>query len=344
MGALFSRTPSVQPDLRGRVLMVTGANRGIGFQTAKQLYKLGGTVYLGARTEENARRAIERIRAEVQSDSRSCCGSGIKLGSDVTAGELKWFPLDLSSVAKARESAEWFLGEEERLDVIVNNACLGDAPFEVNEDGVENMMAINHVGHFVLTTTLLDLMKRTSERSGADVRIVNVSSTVHGMWGKGTQISFSDPTEFSKPFPAKNPDSWKNILTRYSRTKLANILFTKELQRRLDKEDSGIITVSIHPGYVATEAAKVATSKMPFLGLISNVLVKLFFIDEASGARNSVYAAAHPRIRVEAESFKGQFMTPVGKVMQPSALAQDEDLSKDLWTLTEGIVERRMGP
>jgi len=336
MGVLFSRVPSVQPDLRGRVLMVTGANRGIGFETAKQLYKLGGTVYLGARTEENARRAIERIRVQVHSAS--------KPGDDGREGELKWFPLDLSTVAKAQESAEWFLEREERLDVIVNNACLGDAPFELNEDGVENMIAINHVGHFVLTTTLLDLMKRTSQRSGADVRIVNVASTVHGMWGKETKISFSDPTEFSKPFPAKNPDSWKNILTRYSRTKLANILFTKELQRRLDKEDSGIIALSIHPGYVATEAAKVATSKMPILGLISTVLVKLFFIDEASGARNSVYAAAHPRVRVEAELFKGQFMVPVGKVRCPSALALDETLARDLWVLTEGIVERRVEP
>ena len=104
-------------------MMFGGDSRGIGFETAKQLYKLGGTVYLGARTEENARRAIARIRAEVHSDSQSGSGSRIKMGSDAT-GELKWFPLDLSSVAKARESAEWFLGEEERLDVIGGSLCL----------------------------------------------------------------------------------------------------------------------------------------------------------------------------------------------------------------------------
>lgn len=83
---------------------------------------------------------------------------------------------------------------------------------------------------------------------------------------------------------------------------------------------------------------------MPILGLISTVLVKLFFIDEASGARNSVYAASHPRVRVEAEVFKGQFMVPVGKVRSPSALALDEDLGRDLWVLTEGIVEKRVEP
>ncbi|KAG8735049.1 hypothetical protein FRC11_003481 [Ceratobasidium sp. 423] len=329
MGALSSRaTSATQPNLRGRVLMVTGANRGIGFETAKQLYRLGGTVYLGVRSEENARRAIQRIRADVTSSD----------------GQLKWLPLDLSTVGQARESAEVFLKMEDRLDVLVNNACLGDAPYGLNDDGIENMMAINHVGHYVLTTTLLDLMKRTSSRKGSDVRIVNVSSTVHGAWGKKTPISFSDPLDLSKPFPPKNPNTWSHILARYSRTKLANLLFTKELQRRLDDEGSGIIAVAVHPGYVATDAAREATAKMPILGWISDILVKLFFIDEAAGARNSVYAASNPSVRSDPKKYRGKFMTPVGKITAPSALAQNQDLARDLWTLTERIVFQRMNP
>ncbi|CAE6488562.1 unnamed protein product [Rhizoctonia solani] len=329
MGTFSSRAASVtQPNLRGRVLMVTGANRGIGFETAKQLYRLGGTVYLGVRSEENARRAIERIRADVTSSD----------------GQLKWFPLDLSTVGQARESAEAFLKMEDRLDVLINNACLGDAPYELNDDGIENMMAINHVGHYVLTTTLLDLMKRTSSKKGSDSRIVNVSSTVHGAWGRKTSISFSDPLDFSKPFPPNNPNTWSHIIARYSRTKLANLLFTKELQRRLDDEGSGIIAVSVHPGYVATDAAREATSKMPILGWISDILVKFFFIDEAAGARNSVYAASNPSVRSDPEKYRGKFMTPVGKITVPSALAQNQDLARDLWTLTEKIVFQRMNP
>ncbi|CAE6410455.1 unnamed protein product [Rhizoctonia solani] len=329
MGAFSSRTTSSnQPNLSGRVLMVTGANRGIGFETAKQLYRLGGTVYLGARSEENARRAIERIRADVTRSD----------------GQLKWLPLDLSTVGQARESAEAFLKMENRLDVLINNACLGDAPYELNADGIENMMAINHIGHYVLTTTLLDLMKRTSSETGSDVRIVNVSSTVHNAWGQNTQISFSDPLDMTKPFPPKNPNSWSHTIARYSRTKLANILFTQELQRRLNKEGSSIITVSVHPGYVATDAAREATAKMPFLGWISGILVKLFFIDEAAGARNSVYAASNPAIRSEPDAHRGRFMTPVGKITAPSALAQNQDLAADLWTLTERIVYQRTNP
>ncbi|KAG9122544.1 hypothetical protein FRC07_001026 [Ceratobasidium sp. 392] len=331
MGSFLSSGGSTaQPNLSGKVFLVTGANRGIGFETAKQLYKLGGTVYLGARNEKNALDAIARMREEVQSAQGE--------------GELKWFGLDLSTVGKARECAEAFLGMEERLDVLVNNACLGDATFEINEDGIETMFATNHVGHFVLTTTLLPLMKKTSTLNETDVRIVNVASTVHNMWGKNTQISFTDASDLSKPFPAKKPDTWSHILTRYSRTKLANILFTRELQRRLDDEGSDIITISLHPGYVATDAAKVATSKMPVFGYISSILVKLFFIDEAGGARNSVYAASNPTVRADPKRFKGQFLTPVGKVTSPAAIAQDKQLARDLWTLTDKIMQQRINP
>ncbi|KAG8787330.1 hypothetical protein FRC12_015675 [Ceratobasidium sp. 428] len=357
MGSMFSSGGSAaQPNLSGKVFLVTGAkyvflellsplalalpsslstnsylilrfSRGIGFETAKQLYKLGGTVYLGARSEKNAEDAMARIRDEVTG-----------------AGRLRWFPLDLSTIARARESAEAFLGMEDRLDVLVNNACLGDATFEINEDGIETMFATNHVGHFVLTTTLLPLMKKTSALNETDVRIVNVASTVHNMWGKGTQISFADPSDLSKPFPAKKPDTWSHILTRYSRTKLANILFTRELQRRLDDEGSDIISLSLHPGYVATDAAKVATSKMPIFGVISSILVKLFFIDEAGGARNSVYAASNPTVRADPKRFKGQFLTPVGKVTAPAAIAQDKQLARDLWSLTDRIMQQRINP
>ncbi|CAE7109615.1 unnamed protein product [Rhizoctonia solani] len=329
MGALSSRTASTaELNLTGRVLMVTGANRGIGFETAKQLYRLGGTVYLGVRSEDNARRAIEQIRADVTKSD----------------GQLKWLPLNLSTVGQARESAEAFLKMEDRLDVLINNACLGDAPYELNEDGIEKMMAINHVGHYVLTTTLLDLMKDTSFEKDSDVRIINVSSTVHNAWGRKTEISFSDPLEMSKPFPPKNPNTWSNTIARYSRTKLANLLFTQELQRRLNQEDSSIIAVSIHPGYVATAAVRESMAKMPILGWMSNILAKFFLVDEAAGARNSVYAASNPIIRSDPASYRGKFMTPIGKVTSPSSLAQNQDLARDLWTLTEKLVYQCMNP
>ncbi|KEP51524.1 short chain dehydrogenase [Rhizoctonia solani 123E] len=320
MGAFSSRTTAMaQPDLSGRVLMVTGANRGIGFETAKQLYKLGGTVYLGVRSEDNARQAIERIRADVTRSD----------------GQLKWLPLDLSTVGQARESAEAFLKLEDRLDILINNACLGDAAYELNEDGIEKMMAINHVGHYVLTTTLLGLMKKTSSEKGSDVRIVNVCP-------KSFHLHYLPTLYLSKPFPPKNPNTWSHTIARYSRTKLANLLFTQELQRQLDEESCDIITVSVHPGYVATVRESMA--KMPILGWMSNILAKFFLIDEAAGARNSVYAASNPVIRSDPERHRGKFMTPIGTITPPSVLAQDPDLARDLWTLTEKLVYQRMNP
>ncbi|KAF8600691.1 NAD-P-binding protein [Ceratobasidium sp. AG-I] len=324
MGSWFSSAPTTNTDMTGRVILISGANRGIGFQTAKELYKLGGTIYLGARTEEKASEAIQRIRSEITESS----------------GQLKWLPLDLSTIKKARDSAERFLKMEDKLDVLVCNAVLGFANFEINEDGIETMMAINHIGHFVLTSILLDLMKRTSTRPGSDVRVVVLTSALHTM-ARRLPVSFREPSDFSNRFPPDNPDSWLNTITRYGRSKLANILFMKELHRRLDTEGSGILTVSLHTGNVGTDSAYEVISKAPILGLLPNFLVKLIFTDEAEGARNSVFAAANPIVRAESDRYNGSYLMPVGKISEPSKLAQDEMLSKQLWSLTEKIIDTR---
>jgi hypothetical protein len=95
---------------------------------------------------------------------------------------------------------------------------------------------------------------------------------------------------------------------------------------------------------LALDAAREATAKMPILGWISGILVKLFFMDEAAGARNSVYTASNPTVRSEQDKYKGKFLMPVGKITLPSALAQNQDLARDLWTLTEKMVNQRLNP
>ncbi|KAG8792833.1 hypothetical protein FRC12_004704 [Ceratobasidium sp. 428] len=204
------------------------------------------------------------------------------------------------------------------------------------------MMAVNHIGHFVFTTTLLDLMKQTSSREGSDVRIIVVSSIVHALPGwTNPKLSFSNLSELSKPFPVNNFNTWFNQVVRYGRSKLANHLFTSELQSRLDAEGSNIIAVCLHPGNVTTSAAVNSVGKMPVWSLISSSILRLAFVNEAEGARNSVFAATSPVIRAEPDKYKGKYLMPIGKVTTPSKMAQDVRLAKQLWALSEAIIESK---
>ncbi|KAG9094305.1 hypothetical protein FS749_012741 [Ceratobasidium sp. UAMH 11750] len=203
------------------------------------------------------------------------------------------------------------------------------------------MMATNHLGPFVFTQTVLDLMKQTSAKPGSDVRIVSLSSGAHAMLGS-SPVTFSDPSELSSLFPPINYDSWMNKLARLGRSKLANILFVSELQRRLDAEGSSIIAISLNPGAVTTDGSLAAVANIPVIGRVAGVIAQFVFAHPAEGALTSIFAATNPVVRAEPEKYKGKYLTPVGKVTAPSELAQDVELSKRLWDLSERMVESRI--
>ncbi|KAG9124987.1 hypothetical protein FRC07_009458 [Ceratobasidium sp. 392] len=326
MGSYVSSYPKIEPKLTGRVAVVTGANRGLGYETAKQLYEAGAIVYLGCRSEANALKAIERIRAEVTESE----------------GQLKWFTADMSSIKKSKESAETLLKVESQLDILVHNAGIGDRKYELNEDGIEVTMATNHIGPFIFTKVVLEVMKKTSSKQGSDVRIISVSSRAHDLLG-GQKVQFADEAELTSPFPAVSYDAWRSRLARYGRSKLANILFASELQRRLDSEKSNIIAISVHPGTVTTDGALGAMATIPIIGPLVRVIASYIFMSEPDGARTSVFAAANPLVRAEPEKYKGKYLTPFGKVTRPSKIAQDIHLARQLWDLSEKIVEKRVG-
>jgi NAD(P)-dependent dehydrogenase (short-subunit alcohol dehydrogenase family) len=206
------------PTQDGKTVFVTGANTGIGYDTARVLALRGARVLLGCRSEDKAVEAIEKIKV-IKSDAQVC-----------------WVPLDLASLASIEAAAD-IVSKEVRLDALVNNAGVMMPPKLQTNDGFELQFGVNHLGHFALTGRLLPKLK---DQAGA--RIVNVSSLAH----RNGRIDYDDI----------HADKSYSRMGRYGMSKFANILFTYELQRRLKAANSPAISVACHPGGSATELGR----------------------------------------------------------------------------------------
>ncbi|KDQ54409.1 hypothetical protein JAAARDRAFT_135807 [Jaapia argillacea MUCL 33604] len=278
------------PDLKGKVIIVTGGNAGIGFATVQHLARHGAKVYLAARNEGRATAAISRLQTE-----------GLGPGN----GEILWLKLDLSDPRVAKQSAEDFMKRESRLDV------LGD-----------------HIGPFVFTQTLLPLLIQTASQLGADIRIVNLTSAGHVMI-RG-DIHFLTLDDMNKDFE----DTFFPRVFRDAYSKLANILFTRELQKHMDAEGASIIVTSVSPGFVGSET-QINLWKRYHMGWFP----RLVCTPPSEGAYNSVFAAVSPVVRSKSTEFKGAYLMPVGKISKPSRLAQSDELAKELWDTTERVLK-----
>jgi NAD(P)-dependent dehydrogenase (short-subunit alcohol dehydrogenase family) len=202
-------------DLAGKTLLITGANTGIGKETARALANRGARLYLACRSPDGGRRAVEEISA--QTGNR----------------DLELLSLDLGDLASVRRCAEDFLATGEPLHVLINNAGVAGAR-GMTESGFERMFGTNHVGPFLLTNLLLDRL-----RSSAPARIVNVASAAHfGARGIDWEV-------------VRRPTRTITGMREYSVSKLANVLHAEELARRL--EGSGVTTYALHPGVIASD-------------------------------------------------------------------------------------------
>ncbi|KAI0066555.1 NAD-P-binding protein [Artomyces pyxidatus] len=326
MGFLFSK-PSYQPardipDLTGKVVIVTGANAGIGYHTVDQLARRGAKVYLACRTESKAREAIsaiERATPSLKGQER-----------------LIWLPLDLSSLHSAQKAADEFLAKEKRLDILVNNAGRMTESYVLTKDGIEQSVSVNHVGHFVFTTALLPLLKETAKQPGADVRIIIVSSELYHLVGRQTVFGSLEDFNDRQALPGKENDTLAK-LRRYGTTKLMNILFTRELQRRLDEDGAPISVIALHPGIVATEGAHTVSTWWMRIGQSMVSLTPL------EGAFTTLFAATSAQVAAERGKFKGQYLMPYGKLQPLKGKARDAKLAQTLWATTEKVVEDVLG-
>ncbi len=259
-------------SLVGRTAVVTGANSGIGLETARALAAHGAHVVLACRDQVKARAAADRLAREAED-----------------ALSLELLALDLSDLRSVRAAAETFRSRHDRLDVLINNAGIMAPPYLLTADGFELQFGTNHLGHFALTGLLLDSLLTTP---GA--RVVTVSSNLHRLAG----IDFDDLDH------ERSYNRWD----AYGASKLANLLFTSELARRLESAGDRVVALAAHPGWSRTNL----TANGPVL-LATGVRAKVGraagrFLGQsaASGARPTLYAATAPGL------VGGQFVGPRG--------------------------------
>lgn len=296
------------PDLSGTTVIVTGATSGLGEASTIALTSRGAHVVMATRDRPRTEAAIERILARRPDAS------------------LEHLPLDLADLSNVRQAAETFLDRHPAVDRIVANAGIMATPLDTTADSFELQLGVNHLGHFALVGHLLPALL-AARRS----RVVTVSSTLH-LAGR------IDPDTFDEL-----PDPYQRWVA-YARSKLANLLFMRELQRRLEEADSDAISVGAHPGYTATGLQTSGpTQQGGFSGRLNNVTLRLgnalFAQTVSQGVLPQLYATAAEDV------VGGTYWGPDGPGEQrgypgpatPSKLAQDSELARRVWDASEEL-------
>jgi NAD(P)-dependent dehydrogenase (short-subunit alcohol dehydrogenase family) len=286
------------PDQSGRLAIVTGANSGLGFDTAAVLADKGAHVVLAVRNVDKGNDAVNRIKAR---------------SPDAVVAVQE---LDLTSLESIRKAAEQLRADHPRIDLLINNAGVMYVPTrETTKDGFEMQFGTNHLGHFALTGQLLDSMLQVDGS-----RVVTVSSVGHRILAR---IHFDD-LQLERKY---------NRVESYGQSKLANLLFTYELQRRLKLKGAPTIAAAAHPGFSDTELMR----HLP--GFIPDLVWRPFTQPADMGALPTLRAATDPGVQ------GGQYYGPDGigearghpKVVKSSAQSHNEDIARRLWTVSEEL-------
>ena len=276
--------------MEGKTCLITGGSDGIGYAAAREMARMGAAVVVVGRNDRKTAAAVERIIGETGNR------------------EVHYMLADLSSQTDVRRLADQVKQQVSRLDVLVNNAGAIFLSNRRSVDGIEITFALNHLGYYLLTTLLLDLLK-----DSAPARVVNVSSSSH--WSAGN-FRLED-----LPKPGSNRG-----YRAYGRSKLCNILFTYELARRL--EGSGVTVNALHPGLVRTGIAR----NNGLLGRVVNFFIGVRGVDAVRGAETLNYLASSP----EVEDTTGKFFVDC-RAVSSSARSYDAALASDLWELSERL-------
>jgi NAD(P)-dependent dehydrogenase (short-subunit alcohol dehydrogenase family) len=301
MCAMTRWTADEIPDQTGRVAIVTGANGGLGYVTSRELARHGARVVVCSRDDVRGKEAVARLIA------------------DVPAADVELRSLDMADLASIRTFADGIQASYPAIDLLVNNAGVMAIPRKETADGFEMQFGTNHLGHFALTGLLLPLLVN---QPGA--RVVTVSSNAH----KPGKLDFDDIMH------ERSYRRWRV----YSDSKLANLLFAFELQRRLAAVDAPSISVAAHPGTAATNLVKPGAGN-PIKRIVMTYGVRMIGQSEAQGALPQLYAATAPEVR------GGEYFGPNGiaenrgypKKVDSTAASKDTDTAAQLWTLSEEL-------
>jgi NAD(P)-dependent dehydrogenase (short-subunit alcohol dehydrogenase family) len=304
MPAVPRWTADELPDLTDRVIVVTGANGGLGFETCRALVRHGAHVIMACRSADKAAEAVQRLESEP------------------ATGRAEPWALDLASLRSIEAFAERFTAQHDELHGLCNNAGVMALPRRVTADGFEMQLGTNHLGHYALTGRLLPLLL-AAEGS----RVVTVTSLVHRM----ARVDFDDLQG------ERHYRRW----AAYGQSKLANLLFTYELQRRLGAAKAETIAVACHPGYSSTnlqeQAAAAAGSAI--VGRILSAANRVAAQSPEMGALPSLFALAADDVQ------GGDFIGPGGPMqiwghpvkVEPAAIAKDPELAGRLWAVSQQL-------
>ena len=290
------------PDQSGRTAIVTGGNSGLGYYTSLELARHGAKVVVASRSDVRGKEAIARIIAEVPN-------------ADV---ELR--SLDLADLSNIRTFADGIQSSYPAVDLLVNNAGVMAIDKATTADGFEMQMGTNHLGHFALTGLLLPLMLNVE---GA--RVVTVSSNAH----KPAKLDLDD---------LQHEKRYRKWIV-YGQTKLANLLFTYEFQRRLTSADAALISVAAHPGTAATNLVRVSAGDNPIKAAVMTTGIRFFSQSGSRGALPQLYAATAPEVE------GGEYFGPNGiaeqfgypKRVDSTSASKNLETAAELWTMSEKL-------
>lgn len=294
-------TKENMPDLTGKTAIVTGGNTGIGYETVKALYEKGANVTLAARDENKAKAAVEKIKSETKA-----------------AGNLDMGILNLANLAQIKTFADEFKDKHNQLDILINNAGVMIPPASKTDDGFELQFGVNFLGHFALTRHLFPFLK-----SSPNARIVTLSSGA---------VTLTDGIDFENLKLEKPYNEWQS----YAVSKLADVLFTYELDRKIKAAGLNMFSLAAHPGVTRTDLQRHIPGEQ-LEGMFSE-------FDEVmqpwQGALPSLFAATDASVK------GGEFFGPDGEkeysgypaLSKHSTLTMnDDELAKKLWEYAEDI-------